>query len=65
MIGQEHTSLWKNMTKANTLRILSRAAKCQKHCIAAAGVELAAQLEEKESRMVMRRVLFLPGQIQR
>lgn len=27
-----------------------------------AGVELSAQLEEKESRMVMRRVLFLPGE---
>ena len=30
-------------------------------CCTTSGVELSAQLEEKENRMVMRRVLFLPG----
>ena len=40
----------KNIIKSNSLRKLSRSAKCQKHCTAAAGVELSAQLEEKESR---------------
>ena len=61
VIGQEHTSLFKTCQRQILWEYF---AKCQKHFTAAgAGVELAAQLEEKESRMVMRRVLFLPGEI--
>ena len=54
-------SVWLNWKRFENVFMISKMSEM--HCTAS-GVELSAQLEEKESRMVMRKVLFLPGEDQ-